>query len=388
VTAPRCARGWERDAVREGRLGDADAASFWRHARACPDCATDVARDERLRALGRAWAADEPGDLALRRLRRRVLRDVASPPAASARPLRRLAAGLALAAALVPPLLATSWRGERGPRAVPGAAAHPSPPADPFAGSVTASSDVRFTQARAAGVERVRLEAGTIAIHVRPQRAGERFLVELPDGELEVRGTTFQVSVTGDATTRVQVDEGLVQLRLLGRPELTLGAGDSWPRTLREAPSGPRDTSPPLPARSLPRPAPAAVSPAPPPAAPIESYADAMGLLRAGRVDEAAAAFHAFASAHPDATQAEDASFLEALALARAGRGDAAGLAAEHHLASYPGSFHRKEAAILVARAASLRGDCVRARAILDPWLGAAADPDATAALRGCDKVP
>jgi TolA-binding protein len=88
----------------------------------------------------------------------------------------------------------------------------------------------------------------------------------------------------------------------------------------------------------------------------IDGYNAAMDLLRGGRNDEAAAAFHAFVLSQPGAPQTEDASFLEAVALARAGRSDAAGLAAEHHLASYPGSFHRKEAATLIARAAAQRG--------------------------------
>jgi hypothetical protein len=79
----------------------------------------------------------------------------------------------------------------------------------------------------------------------------------------------------------------------------------------------------------------------------------------------------------------EDASFLEAVALARAGRADAAALAAKHHLASYPSSFHRKDAAVLVARAASGRGDCAKARAVLAPWI-ASTDDDVRAALRTC----
>ena len=98
------------------------------------------------------------------------------------------------------------------------------------------------------------------------------------------------------------------------------------------------------------------------------------------------AAFQAFLLAHPAAPQVEDASFLEAVALARAGRVDAASLAAEQHLASFPGSFHRKEASILVARAASQRGDCARARAVLASWLGPSPDADVRAALGSCSQ--
>jgi hypothetical protein len=80
----------------------------------------------------------------------------------------------------------------------------------------------------------------------------------------------------------------------------------------------------------------------------------------------------------------EDASFLEAVALARAGRTDAAGFAAERHLESFPRSFRRKEASLLVARAASRRGDCERARAVLAPWSASGNDSEIHESLRAC----
>jgi TolA-binding protein len=64
--------------VREGRLGRKDAESFERHRRVCPACAAAQDRDGRLRALGRELPATDPGQLALRRLRARILRDVAT----------------------------------------------------------------------------------------------------------------------------------------------------------------------------------------------------------------------------------------------------------------------------------------------------------------------
>lgn len=78
MTAPDCDRTWEREVVREGRLGRKDAESFERHRRVCPACAAAQDRDGRLRALGRELPAADPGQLALRRLRARVLRDVAT----------------------------------------------------------------------------------------------------------------------------------------------------------------------------------------------------------------------------------------------------------------------------------------------------------------------
>jgi hypothetical protein len=396
MTSRKCARGWEHDAVREGRLSAADGASFLRHARTCADCRDAVARDDRLRELGRAWPAEAPAELVLRRVRARVLRAAANAPApvgASGR--RRLAVGLALAAGLIGPVVVASLHRGRRSDVAPASAslpAAPMPVATAFAGSVLGAPSARWTQTRAGGLERVHLVAGTVAIHVRPQVAGERFLVELPDGELEVRGTTFQVAVESEVTTRVHVDEGTVELRLRGEPEQALVGGSTWSgAALRVAPVTPAPTA----VAGAGRRAPA------PPATSLDAYAGAMKLLQAGRAEDAASAFHEFASAHPEAPQAEDASFLEALALARAGRRDAAGLAAEHHLTSFPRSFHRRDAAILVARAASQRGECAAARAVLARWLSPASsppreaaipqlesDPDAASALRGCDILP
>ncbi len=318
-----------------------------------------------------------------------------------------------MAAALVAPWVVASLKGHGGVSGPVVASASHSPEAAPvtsFAGSVIAAPDARWTQTRSENVERVVLESGTIAVHVRPQVHGERFLVVLPDGELEVRGTTFDVTVEGGATTRVRVDEGTVEVRLRGEPEHALVAGGGWPvpqpQSSPASIAGAGDTTVAQVAR---RPLPGtAISTRPAAAAPgrhddvgetgraggVDAYADAMRLLQEGRAEDAASAFHSFASTHPGAPQAEDASFLEALALARAGRRDAAGLAAQHHLASYPHSFHGKDAAILVARAASLRGDCAGARVVLAPWTvnggvpGAPSDPEAAAALVGCDMLP
>jgi len=370
-----CERRWELDAHREGRLGTKDARSFERHLKVCSECKLRSQRDERLRMLGASLSDDPPSELTLRRLRMRILRDVATG-AHARRPVPwtrvALAAGLALAV-----VGGAGWyaRERRVPVAVASSAPVPTVTsatlAEAPAGTVTpAAPDARWTQVRRDGLETVTLDDGMLAIHVRPQRPGERFLVSLPDGELEVRGTTFDVSVAGGATRRVHVDEGLVELRLRGQTALRLGVGQAWNAAATPRTIAPRTRAP---AASLQVPADDGAT----------AYAGALDLLRSGRCEEAAAAFHAFLLAHPAAPQAEDASFLEAVALARAGRVDAAALVAEHQLASYPASFHRKEAAILVARAASQRGDCAHARAVLASW-AAAPDAEVRSALGSC----
>jgi TolA-binding protein len=234
---------------------------------------------------------------------------------------------------------------------------------------VAALAESRWTQSREGGIERVTLESGWVRIHVRPQRPAERFLVALPDGELEVRGTTFEVTVEGSATRDVHVDDGVVELRLADDPPRRLGAGDMW----RASPRAPVAVA----AVSAPHPGPERVGSA--------EYMAAMQLLLQGRNAEASTAFEAFVLAHPGASQVEDATYLDVVALSRAGRTDAAALAAEQHLRRFPGSFHRKEVALVIALAASLRGDCPRARAVVAEWTRGAPDADVRAALRACE---
>jgi hypothetical protein len=358
MTPRRCARLWQVDAYREGRFGTKDMESCERHLRACADCSAKMASDERLRALALALPVDEPKELALHRLRARVLRDAATGIAPSPHTFgRRVAALIAfvIASAFVV-TLAVRRSGPQRPAlgTVPTgsgvAVGAPEPPAaasEPFAATVAGEADARWLQAREQRRERVDLEEGTVHVHVRPQDADERFLVVMPDGEIEVRGTTFDVTVQRGKTILVHVQSGVVELRLRARAVVRLADGDAWP-----LPSAVSSLSPRAPAL-------ASVQPAPP--APlssdngVSSYSAAVQQLREGRYEEAAAAFHAFVAKWPQSSQAEDASFLEAVALARAGRPDAAGLAAERHITSFPLSFHRKEAAILVERAAALR---------------------------------
>jgi hypothetical protein len=383
--AAECHRRWEVDAYREGKLGARDAGRFERHVRICASCARQMERDEGLRRMVRELPDGEPDALELRRIRGNVMRDLATGVASPARPRWVLAAaGVAVAVAGLVAWRVAARSSVPGTSVVVGTPAElrapvesPSvPSAQAFAGSVGALAASRWTQTREDGVERVLLEAGWVRIHVRPQHEGERFLVEVPDGELEVRGTTFEVTVENAQTTGVHVDDGVVELRLRGRDPERLAAGDLWPAS---APVVATATTVARPAPSVP----ARLEPVRDGAA--EAYKAAMQLLLAGRDAEAAAAFEAFLLAHPGAPQSEDASYLEAVALARAGRTDAAALAAEQHLRRFPSSFHTKEAAGLVALAASQRGDCARVRAVVAEWSHGQPDRDTQAALKACD---
>ena len=217
-----CERAWECRAIDEGRLSDTDVAAFRRHARTCQECRKALAEMDALRVATSQLPTHEPSQLELRRVRIRVLRDAMSTP--GPRRLGILLGGIAATIVLV--LVLAHYR--TAPEA--------------FGGKVIASSDAVWTQAREDSIERVTLAQGTVTLHVRHQLPGNRFLVVVPDGEIEVRGTTFEVTVGNHKTSRVHVDDGTVFVRV-GSDSVVLSAGDTWPR----AEPGPVAPEPPKP---------------------------------------------------------------------------------------------------------------------------------------------
>jgi ferric-dicitrate binding protein FerR (iron transport regulator) len=79
------------------------------------------------------------------------------------------------------------------------------------------------------GTVRSSMTRGIAAFHVGPLTDDQGFSLTLPDGELDVRGTRFVVSVDGGKTQAIEVNEGTVALRLRGHPEMLLKAGQRWP---------------------------------------------------------------------------------------------------------------------------------------------------------------
>ncbi len=375
-----CERLWEVDAFREGRLGPKDAEAAERHAHACDVCAVARSRSEELDAWLANASAREPSALDLRRLRVRILRSVGVDP-----PIERSRVGAraAFASAIVLLVCIGTFFVHRyfavknpvvviattSPAVAPSSSAVQASP--DFMATVQAADGARWTQTRNGPVEHVELEDGALSIGVRHRNDQERLIVDLPDGVLEDRGTTFDVEAHGGRTTHVTVIEGAVALRIRGAADVLLSAGSSWP---------PIPTTHP---RSISTASPASANPQPEDDG-SASYAAAVSLLRHRSYSSAAAAFHDYVQSHPHEPDAEDASYLEAVALAQSGDANGAIAAAERHLTSYPQSFHRKEASLLIARLSRDSGDCAKARKVLAPWLGSNPDPEAQSTLRSC----
>jgi TolA-binding protein len=375
-----CDRLWEVDALREGRLGPKDAEAIERHVRACELCDATRSRSDELDDWLEGASPREPSSLELRRLRVRMLRSVGVD-----QPVERSRLGnrAALAVAIVLFACIGTFFTHRHFAVKNPAVVIATPPAvvsssnaaqasSDFMATVQAADGARWTQSRSGPVEHVELEDGALSIAVRHRNDQERLIVDLPDGTLEDRGTTFEVEAHGGHTTHVTVTEGAIALRIRGADDVILRAGSSWP---------------PIPiahARSISTAPPIASANRQPEDDGSASYAAAVSLLRHRSYASAASAFHDYVQAHPQEPDAEDASYLEAVALAQSGDAKDAIAAAERHLSSYPKSFHRKEASLLIARLARDDGDCAKARKILAPWLGGNPDPDAQATLRSC----
>jgi hypothetical protein len=347
-----CARVFEAEALRDGRLTGAELASFQRHLASCAVCSSEVKALDALASALQTRPAERANtnELHVRRERTRLLAafdaSLTPPerPSSAPRWFWALATGLAAFAGIFAYFRA------------PPAGTHAAPA---NAVVVRADSTAVWSRERTGPEEKLVLERGALSVHVDHTLGHRRLLVLLPDGELEDIGTTFAVSADGGHTTRVTVQEGSVVLRIHGQPPLAIGAGDSWSPTPKPAASAcltcaspPLSTAAsepfvsPLPARSAP---PSPFRSRAPAAMPSSGDADAaldfreaMAALAGGDNSGAATRFGAFLAAHPRDRRSEDAAYLRVIALQRSGN---AGLkqAALDYLRRFPSGFRRAE---------------------------------------------
>lgn len=217
-----CPRKWQLEAVRDGRLTGKDRDSAVRHQASCTECAEE---ERRLAALGEQVARlpELPRDpMSARRARQRLIAAlnelVIEPRARRLGP--RAALGLGFAAAAI--AVALVWLTLRRPPA------SPSSPADSTSViEVHATPGARWSEHVDRTLDRIDLVDGTASFKVRPH-AGRHVVIGLPDGELEDLGTVFEILVAEQHTRRISVSQGRVSVRLLGQPNFSLSAGETW----------------------------------------------------------------------------------------------------------------------------------------------------------------
>jgi hypothetical protein len=253
--------------------------------------------------------------------------------------------------------------------------------------TVQPSPGARFEHSTWFGKDRqsdevVRLSDGRLRIEVKKLQPTERFRVVAGDAEVEVRGTAFEVTALADHLEHVQVEHGLVEVRVRGAPPVLLAGGQSWNAAVAaiSALSAPPAAERILPANGespavlpLPEPdravplrrirtvsavpkvsveapeaeaAPAEPAHQPPEASTLpklntgpaeQAFALGWSALRGGRAAEAAEAFHR-AAGLTDSPIAEDANYWEAVSLARAGEASHAEQTLRAFIERYPHS--------------------------------------------------
>jgi hypothetical protein len=218
----------EAEALRDGRLGPVERSSYQRHVSDCRACAGELEALEAFAAPLRESGA-EMDELHVRRERARLLAAAATSagsassfePQVGPRSSRLLAAsgarGRLWAAALAAAAcaLVAFWVAR---------------PGEPISSAVVhADAAAVWSTRKTAEREEIVLSSGALLIHVDHHAAGQpRLRVALPDGELEDIGTIFTVSVQEGRTARVAVQEGRVVLRIRGREEIAIAAGETW----------------------------------------------------------------------------------------------------------------------------------------------------------------
>jgi hypothetical protein len=226
--------------------------------------------------------------------------------------------------------------------------------------NLTLAGDTQLRVQSQSAVERFALWRGELSARVAKLADGQRFILQTPDAEVEVRGTRFVVTVLehGDACssatrTRVHVTEGIVEVRsTLGLARLS--AGQSWPAGCGvEEAQTPHPTLPPtvqpLPAASQQRRAAAPDSgetPSERASALVRQndlFAEAVARRRLGDVSAALGAYQQLMREYPSSPLAENAA-VERLRLLSQQQPAKARAEAQVYLKRYPRGFAIEEA--------------------------------------------
>lgn len=217
--------------------------------------------------------------------------------------------------------------------------------------------------------QRFGLLGGAVHLKVEKLKAGQRFLIETADAQVEVRGTVFDVAVTppsdtcAGTRTRVSVEEGLVEVRFRGKTA-RIRPGESWPAScdevasaLERQPGAPQ--APTTPKANASRPsasAPARLADDPKPSASQSTAPSTHETAAAGSKPRAEAT-----TLVSSVLAEQNNLFAEAAVLHRSGRSAEALAAYERLLARFPGGPLAESASVGRLRILS-KSDSARAR--------------------------
>ncbi len=280
-----CRRAWEAEAVEDGRLSNADRASFERHAATCEACAREARGLASLRRTVQEVKRQPPDALALRRTRGALLLQAHVQRAGLHGPRRRIGAALVVAIVL-------------------GGA---------FAWAAVEHSYARLTGPGAGVPPAASQSADALSVHHAPVAARAD------------RGTAIGEPWSAPSPT---------------------SSGMPVPSTMNSAQAGPPGGNRHVRPRGPPRPAPGSNGgEGPHPRAPYgDLFAAAVAAFKGDRYTQADALFASFVDRFPDDPRCEDAAFLRAMSHAREGDPAGAAALARAYLRSFPKGLRRKEA--------------------------------------------
>ena len=225
----RCPPGWRLTRA----LSDGLDPRVEHHINRCRRCAAEY-EDLRVLALQVPAAFPVPEKMA-RGMREAIgVRLRAAALALRPRHRRRRSAWLAIpfagGAALAALAVVLAIRGtEHPPVSSAGVRTAPATPGESRA-SIRAIGQARFARVQPQPDEIVRVDDGEIELEIAPLHANERFRVLTENGEVEVRGTSFKVSVSNHGLAAVHVWRGRVEVRSRDGAFAVLDAGDDWVR--------------------------------------------------------------------------------------------------------------------------------------------------------------
>jgi len=229
-------------------------------------------------------------------------------------------------------------------------------------------SDAAVTARTLASHQRFFLSRGALEARVAKLGMGERFVVETPDAEIEVRGTEFRLEVPeradacdSNVRTRLFVREGVVEVRS-GNRMARITAGGRWPdchgpnrealpkgKPVRDAPGeqpamghnlGEGSASPRAKAAEIPAPessnSPALVEQ-------NDLFAEGVAARKRGDASAAISAYGRLIEKYPGSALVENA-MVERMRLFGRSDSDAARREAARYLERYPSGFARAEA--------------------------------------------
>lgn len=259
----------------------------------------------------------------------------------------------------------------------PSLSPEPRPSALPKRATVVAHGDATFLHVVEPLEEVVRLIEGTVTVSVEHLRPGERFRVVAGDGEVEVKGTVFDVVVEGDALRAVRVVTGRVEVRREGAPLSLLDPGDRW------TPEEPEQVS--EVEVATPRPGAARAPQKRAPRAPARDtrFSEAWQAYRDGRLQEAERGFSAIA----DGPLAQDAAFWRAAALKRLGRSSEATAALRAFLKRWGAAARAGEARVMLGWLRLEAGALGEARTLFEAGVSDRSAKVRASAQKGLDRT-